>query len=221
MGPMSARLRSVLGGRSPWQSAAALVGVAVLGWVGWWLLHAPSPPVEAKLPRAAAGSSCSRAVSGATSNSSPVATEGPDAAEAIVLVQVVGAVRSPGVYRLNSASRVADAVTAARGPVPGSDPSALRLAAHVSDGQRIVVPRVGETVVDDSVSGPNEPPAPLDLNTATAAQLDSLPGVGPATAAAIVSYRDQHGRFASVQELGEVRGIGPAKLDGLKGLVRV
>jgi len=112
-------------------------------------------------------------------------------------------------------------LAAAGGPVPGSDPNALRLAAHVSDGQRIVVPRVGETVVDDTGSDANEPATPLDLNTATAAQLDSLPGVGPATAAAIVAYRDEHGRFASVQELGEVRGIGPAKLDGLKGLVRV
>ncbi|MCU1344705.1 MAG: comEA [Acidimicrobiia bacterium] len=220
------RLRSSLGGRSPWQVLAAAVAVVALGFVGWWLLHAPAPPVESKLPRAqAAGPTTSGRKGASPSSTSSSSVDGGATSESgaatEVLVQVVGAVKTPGVYRLPSSARVTDAIAAAGGAVFGGDPTALRLAAHVADGQRIVVPRVGEPVVDDSASKSGAPTEPVDLNSATAEQLDALPGVGPSTAAAIVTYRNQHGRFASVDELADVHGIGPAKLEGLKGLVRV
>ncbi|MEY4174789.1 MAG: hypothetical protein RI900_1954, partial [Actinomycetota bacterium] len=98
-------------------------------------------------------------------------------------------------------------------------PDAINLAARLLDGQRVYVPRVGEAVPPGA--GPEAPSGPLDLNSATEEQLDDLPGVGPATAAAIVAHRDSNGPFGSVDDLGEVRGIGPAKLDALRGLVTV
>ncbi len=98
----------------------------------------------------------------------------------------------------------------------------VNLAAPVRDGSRVYVPAQGESppVVADAAPQ-STTPEPVDVNTATADQLDGLPGIGPATAAAIVAYRDAHGSFSTVDDLGEVRGIGPAKLDALRGLVVV
>jgi competence protein ComEA len=146
------------------------------------------------------------------------------------VVQAAGAVQRPGVYRLPNGARVADVVTAAGGPAADADLQAVALAAKVTDGARVYVPRQGETAPDaatappstagSSVTAPTSA-APLDLNQATAAELDTLPGVGPATAKAIVDYRTDHGPFSSVDDLLAVRGIGPAKLDGFRSLVRV
>ena len=200
--------------------AGALTVVLLVG-VGWWLLRSPSPPTEAGLPRAsAAGSSTALASGGSVAaalGSAPPATTGP------LVVHVAGAVARPGVYELAPGSRVQAAVDAAGGAAPGADPGALNLAAPVADGERVYVPLVGETVpvAAESPAVTAAATGPIDLNRASAAELDELPGIGPATAAAIVEHREQHGPFASVEDLEAVRGIGPAKLDALRDLVRV
>jgi competence protein ComEA len=126
------------------------------------------------------------------------------------------------VYRLGDAARVADALDAAGGAAAEADLDALNLAAKLSDGERVYVPRKGEVGIGPGQSlGASPPAGPLDLNTATADQLDDLPGVGPATAGAIISYRTEHGRFRSVEQLLEVRGIGEAKLASIRSKVRV
>ena len=146
-------------------------------------------------------------------------------AAAAVVVHVAGAVAEPGVYELPSGSRVLVAIDAAGGPLPKAEPSALNLAAPLVDGERIYVPRVGEIVpvaVDDPSSGAGvQPSGPVDVNHATVDQLDELPGIGPATAAAIVDHREQNGPFATVDDLEAVRGIGPAKLEAIRDLVSV
>ncbi len=152
-----------------------------------------------------------------------------------VAVHAAGAVVTPGLYRLTGAPRVADLIDAAGGLASDADVDRINLAAPLSDGERLYVPRVGETDVPSavgaegasgsggSISGSSEPSAsnPLNLNSATAEQLDTLPGVGPATAGAIVDHRSTHGPFASVDGLLEVRGIGPAKLEAIRSLVTV
>jgi competence protein ComEA len=128
-----------------------------------------------------------------------------------------------------------DAVDAAGGLAPGADPDRVNLAAPVVDGSRLAIPLVGQAAPAElapqlpagsgapgsgTVDGaPASPGTPVDLNTADAQQLDSLPGVGPSTAEAIIAHRDEHGPFRSVEELLDVRGIGEAKLDALRDLV--
>ena len=150
-----------------------------------------------------------------------------------IVVDVVGAVRHVGVFRLTTGSRVVDAITAAGGSTPDADLARLNLAAVVADGSRIAVPRVGAPAlaVDPAAvsgaapaagsGGAPSSDAPVNLNSATAEQLDTLPGVGPATAAAIVQDRTADGPFRSVNDLGRVRGIGDAKLQQLRDLVTV
>jgi len=144
-----------------------------------------------------------------------------------VVVHVAGAVQRPGLQALTGKVRVADALAAAGGPLPDADLERVNLAAVVADGQRIYVPRKGESALPavvgaDGAGGPSGASgAPLDLNAATVEQLDALPGVGPSTANAIVVYRQQHGRFRSVDELRNVRGMGEAKLNQLRPLVVV
>jgi competence protein ComEA len=140
-----------------------------------------------------------------------------------LIVDVVGAVRAAGVVRMPAGARVFDAIAAAGGATADADVEQLNLAARLADGARIAVPRKGETLppaggVGDAIDAA---PGPVDLNTATPDQLDVLPGVGPATAAAIVRDRDEHGPFRSVDDLARVRGIGPAKLEQLRDLVSV
>lgn len=194
--------------------AAAASVVVVLGG-GWWLLRPAPLPVEAGLPRAATatGPPPTVALAATATPSSPV-TPAAD-----VVVHVAGAVARPGVYRLPDGARVADAVARAGGPIDGADENAVNLAQRVVDGQRVLVPLVGQALQAAGAGG-TAPAGPLDLNTASVDQLDGLPGIGPATAAAIVAHREQHGPFATVDELGDVRGIGQAKLDALRALVR-
>jgi competence protein ComEA len=133
-------------------------------------------------------------------------------------------VRSPGVYHLRDGERIQDAVRRAGGPRPGADLNAINLAAKVADGQQIVVPRRGAAApVSGAGAGePGGPPqAPVSLNTATAEQLDTLDGVGPATASKILDYRRQHGGFRSIDDLGEIPGIGPKRLAALRGKVQL
>jgi competence protein ComEA len=144
----------------------------------------------------------------------------------VALVHVAGAVRTPGVYRLRDGERVQDAVRRAGGPRAGADLNAINLAAKVADGQQVVVPRRGAAgAAAASAAGAGEPggppQAPVSLNTATAEQLDTLDGVGPATASKILEYRRQHGGFRSIDDLGEIPGIGPKRLAALRGKVQL
>lgn len=130
-----------------------------------------------------------------------------------LLVHVVGAVRSPGLYRLDEGSRIDDAITAAGGAKPKAALDLVNLASPVADGQQVVVPVRGRA----GVSSPGTPPGSLldervHLNTATLEELDALPGIGPVTAQKILDYRTEHGAFSSVEELDAVPGIGPARL---------
>lgn len=144
------------------------------------------------------------------------AAPAPAAPEPVV-VHVAGAVRRPGLYRLRDGARVADAIARAGGPTRRGDVNAVNLAALVADGEQIVVPVAGAAVA--VAPGPGVGGATVHLNGADAAALDALPGVGPATAARIIAWRDANGGFRSVDDLEQVPGIGPARLDALRGLV--
>lgn len=136
-----------------------------------------------------------------------------------MIVDVVGAVRRPGLVHLASGSRVSDAVAAAGGLAPGAGRSGINFAAPVSDGQQVLVPARGAVAASPGGGTGGSTGAPMSLSTATAAQLDTLPGIGPVTAEKIVAYRQQHGAFRSVEELDAIPGIGPARLGELQGLV--
>jgi competence protein ComEA len=134
-----------------------------------------------------------------------------------LVVDVAGAVRRPGLYRLEPGARVADAVTAAGGATRRAEVDAVNLAAPLADGLQVVVPRRGAAAAAGA-AGPSAT-APVDLNSASAEQLDALPGIGPATAQKIVEFRQAHGAFHSVDELDAVPGIGAGRIAQLKGLV--
>ena len=138
-----------------------------------------------------------------------------------LVVDVAGAVRRPGVYRLPNGARVADAVARAGGATKRADPALLNLAAPLADGEQVLMPSRAATgaAAAGSAGSVISPPAPVDLNTATVEQLDGLPGVGPVTAEKIVAYRKAHGPFASLAALDAIPGIGPARISQLKGLV--
>lgn len=150
----------------------------------------------------------------------PGAAVDPGPSVAALVVQVLGQVRRPGLVRLPPGSRVADAVAAAGGLVPGGSSGGLNLARLVSDGEQIVVsPSAAAAPVSGGASGVTT--SVVDLNTATATDLDALPGVGPVTAAHILDWRTAHGRFATVAQLREVPGIGAVTFERLKPHVRV
>ncbi len=144
-----------------------------------------------------------------------------------VVVHVVGQVRHPGVVVLDLGGRVGDALKKAGGPLPGADLSALNLARALVDGEQVRVPKPGEAPPpaaqgpDGGGPGGAGSSAPVNLNTATAAVLEELPGVGPVLAQRIVDWRTEHGRFASVDELAEVSGIGEKMFAQLQGKVTV
>lgn len=145
-----------------------------------------------------------------------------------LVVHVAGAVARPGLVRVSSGARVADALEAAGGPVGEADVDRLNLAARLLDGQQVMVFRLGEVARQGEVAGapdrgtePQSGGGTVDLNTATVAELDGLPGIGPATARAIIGYRERHGGFRSVRQLLDVGGIGERRLDELRQRVRV
>jgi competence protein ComEA len=144
------------------------------------------------------------------------------AAAKLLVVDVAGAVRRPGLYRLRSGSRIDDAIAAAGGATGKAQLDTVNLAAPIADGEQVVVPGRGATVGGAAATPPaagSSPSAPLDLNSATLEQLEALPGIGPVTAQKILDFRQQHGAFHSVDELQGVPGIGPAHMAQLKGLV--
>jgi competence protein ComEA len=227
------RLGDTLAAWLAWFGAGRLIVSAacvliVVGGVAW-LVRAPVPTAESGLPFAgAAGSTLPQATLAPPLTAAPVPTIAPTPTR--LLVHVAGSVAHPGVYDLAAGERVDAAIEAAGGPTPVADLDGLNLAATVSDGQRVYVPAMGEvdpaTVpsagVDPGVTpGDAISSGPVDLNTATPAELETLPGIGPATAAAIVDDRDRHGPFSSVGDLERVPGIGPAKLAAVAELVTV
>lgn len=207
------KLGRALAGVTPGRVASTLGALFLVSVGSWWLLRAPAPPVERSLPMAARPATATVA-----------AAPPPSVVPADVVVQIAGAVVRPGVYHLPLGSRVGDLVTAAGGPIDGVDAAVLPLAAKVADGQRVYLPKPGEPVsaaAGVSVGGSSASAGPVDLNSATVAQLDALPGIGPATAAAIVAYRDKNGPFKTIDGLLEIKGLGAAKVDALRELVRV
>ncbi|KZE41662.1 helix-hairpin-helix domain-containing protein [Microbacterium sp. T32] len=140
-----------------------------------------------------------------------------------VYVHVAGAVRAAGLYRLEVGDRVADAIARAGGFADDAARDGVNLARTVTDGEQIVVPVAGATPVPAAPGGTAAGGAtgPLDLNTATREQLDALPRIGPALADRILAWREQNGRFTSVDDLGSVPGIGDKMLASLRDLVRV
>ncbi|MFT6765058.1 MAG: competence protein ComEA [Candidatus Aldehydirespiratoraceae bacterium] len=205
-------------------SAIAVVVVCV---GAWWLVRPSAPPSEAALPVASASAIMvtlpppTTGVVGvaALGGSSPGTT-----ASLTVTVHVAGAVNVPGVYELAVGSRVDEAVSSAGGPTIDAEMGRVNLAAPLVDGSQVYLPTADEEVGPAAlplVVTPLsiEPAGPVDVNRATAAQLEMLPGVGPTTAAAIVTERGRNGPFVSVAELDRVPGIGPAKLAALDGLI--
>ncbi|WP_399545651.1 ComEA family DNA-binding protein [uncultured Microbacterium sp.] len=141
------------------------------------------------------------------------------AAPASVFVHVSGAVNSPGLYVLDDGARVIDAVAAAGGFAAGADEAAVNLARALSDGEQLVVPLVGAP--GESSSGAPAGDGRVNLNTADAAELDTLPRIGPAMAERIIQWREANGRFTSVEDLLAVPGIGDKMLESLRDLVAV
>jgi competence protein ComEA len=229
---------------SPARLVGGLVLLAALGFAGWRLLAPPASPPEAHLPfvstpptgPGAAAGSPGAAGAGAPGADPSGSMPGSTVAADGVVVDVAGAVGKPGVQHLPAGSRVVDAVDEAGGAAPDADLARINLAALLEDGQQVYVPRLGE-VGGGAASAPvggagtgsgaaGGGPAGgagqiIDLNRATADELDALPGVGPAIAQAIVDYRDQHGPFATVDDLLDVRGIGEAKLEDIRPRVHV
>jgi competence protein ComEA len=221
------RLARMLAERSRTVTAAgAALALLVAVAVGWSaIVRDEAPPPELTLPRAgSADDPGGSSVPNDPATGGDPSSGGSGGAAGAVVVHVAGAVVAPGLYRLAGGTRVADAIDAAGGAATDADPDVLNLAARVADGDRVYVPRKGEAPPAGSASGaaPSGVAAgPLDLNTATAEQLDALPGVGPATAEAILELRKQRGRFRSVDELLDVRGIGESRLTALRPKVRV
>jgi competence protein ComEA len=133
-----------------------------------------------------------------------------------VVVDVTGAVARPGVYRLPAGARVTDAVDRAGGATGAAMLEAINLAAHLADGQQVVVPKRGAAGSTAAGVGAPAEEAPIGLGTATVEQLDTIDGIGPITAQKIVEYREQQGGLASVDQLDQVNGIGPATMESLR-----
>ena len=222
-----------------------LLLLAGLVWAGWTVLRARpvalAAPVSVTAGPSVGGESSGEpvppgpAASGAASGpSTPPPAASPDAS---VVVHILGAVRRPGLVRLAQPARVQDAVDAAGGLRGDADPGQLNLAQLLVDGQQVVIGTerkpdgevrgggaTGATSAPDAAggsSGSGASSGTVDLNTATPTQLDELPGVGPVTAAAIVAWRTEHGRFSRPEELQEVDGIGPKTYAQLAPHVRV
>lgn len=197
--------------------ATAIAAIVVIGIGAVWLLRAPPPDVASGLPAATTSTP-------STSPPSAASTLPATSLPTSVVVHVTGAVRRPGVYALDPGSRVSDAIDVAGGAGSRADESQLNLAALAIDGSRIEVPRVGEVAVpvaipSNGAAATSAAAGPVDVNRAAETELETLPGVGPATAAAIVTERETNGPFVSVDDIDRVPGIGPARLAALRDLI--
>jgi competence protein ComEA len=215
--------------RDPRLATAGLALVALAAGAWWIRLSVSEPPGTAATAKSSTTSDDARATGTTIAARVTTTTAG------IFVVDVVGAVHHAGVVSIPATARVVDAVNAAGGALANADLDRINLAAHLVDGMRIAVPRRG--VASDpagptsdpggggaggpSAGGPPTPSAPLDLNTATEAQLEALPGIGPSLAQAIVAEREQEGGFHSVDDLRRVRGIGDVRFAQLRPLVTV
>jgi competence protein ComEA len=220
---------------------AVLVGLLSLllgGWY-WWDVAASSPGVTPLSDVSSPEGSAQHGGAAAASQGGPDEAPGGGPAAggtpgAKIVVHVAGAVKTAGVVELPQGSRVHEAIAAAGGGAAGADLNRLNLAAVLTDGQKIHVPRSGE-VVDEAAGVPPAGPAAggagsgdsaaggakIDLNSATSEELGKLPRVGPVLAQRIVDWRKEHGRFSTVEELDAVDGVGPKMLEALLPLVRV
>src|SRR5207245_10451085 len=138
-----------------------------------------------------------------------------------IVVDVVGAVRKPGVYDFAQGARVIDAVRAAGGFLPDAEPQAINLARPLVDGEQVVVPKKGETLPGAAGGSAQQPGGKVNINNATESDFENLPGIGPVLAQKIVDYRNQHGTFRTIQDLMKVTGIGQKKFDSLSAYVTV
>ncbi len=215
-------LRSVIGaaadrlGITPTAVGAGVLAALAAGLGGWWALRAPDPPpTEAVIPSVL---------------EAPIPTTGPVSSTSVpqlVVVDVGGAVLSPGVQELQSGDRVVDAVRAAGGLSAEADRRRLNMAMPIGDGQRIWVPIMGED--DPGVVAPEGGPSgstvrsagPIDINRADSVVLGMLPGIGPSLAASIITYRTREGPFNRIDDLVKVPGIGRSKMQQLAPLVKV
>jgi len=193
------------------------VGVAL---TAWWVVRdqaAPVSPVAAHPPVSA------EPLVDASTVAAPGGAAAADPTGGSVTVDVTGKVRRPGIVVLDTGARVVDALEAAGGERKGVDLSTLNLARVLVDGEQIVVggPPVTVAAPPGGPSAPSGPPVLVNLNTATQAELETLPDVGPVTALAILAWRDEHGGFTSVDELLEVDGIGETTLGNLAPYVTV
>jgi competence protein ComEA len=208
-----------LGDRLSSLSRNELVGLAVvvavtLGGVGLWYTRSLPKPVAVQATPAAVAASGVVAVAGSPSPS-PVP----------LFVDVAGWVRHPGVYEFATGQRVIDAIDAAGGARPGADLAALNLAAPLTDGTQILVPKSGPAPAGGGTTIPGTGDAGggalVNVNTASATELETLDGIGEVIAAAIVDYRTQNGPFTSVDQLEDVSGIGPSTLEAIRDAVTV
>ena len=209
-------------------AAAAVFGVRVT-----WARSSAQPQPVAAAAHGPPGGLVARTVPAAFASTGAA---GLPTAAGVLLAHVVGQVRRPGVVRLSPGSRVLDAVQAAGGATSSADLNHLNLARPVADGEQIVVPKPGESIpmggapgagagvpgsAGQGSAGGGSAGSLVDLNTADATALDTLPGVGPVIAQRIMDWRTQHGRFSAVDELGEVTGIGDKLLAQIRPKVRV
>jgi competence protein ComEA len=223
----------------PARAFATAGSVAVVCVGAWWLLRAPAPPLENSIPLvsiASASDSSSSSVVGAIPSTTLVGVRE-------VVVHVAGAVNTPGVYRLKPTARVIDAVNAAGGVTASADTAAVNLALPLLDAEQVYIPtrssKKPHTTVAVQRKLPTTPSSPsstvaaaivgatessvksalVNINTATALELEALPSVGPSTAKAIVSFRTKNGPFGKVEDLLKVPGIGDGKLAAMKPFV--
>ena len=227
--------------RLKWFGISRLIGsvlsVAFVGVAGWWLVQVPPPPPEASLSFASTtvAANTTIGVSASSINTTPQ----------IITVHVAGAVKNPGVYRLKYGSRINDGLVAAGGATSAANLDVINLATVLNEGEQIYVPKRGEKphvitnrpqvggaggvagaggaggVAGAGGAANSAVPQLININLASVVELEQLPGVGPATAKAIVAYREKNGAFLKVEDLLKVRGIGPAKLSEILPRARV